>query len=74
MEEKRETLDEMLSFVTSLGLVPLKDLNEEDFELHVRLESLLIETLREAYLQQTLETMGLNSTNKRLLKKKLKKK
>jgi len=51
MEEKRETLDEMLSFVTSLGLVPLKDLNEEDFELHVRLESLLIETLREAYLQ-----------------------
>jgi len=49
MEEKKETLDEMLSFVSGLGKVPLKNLNDEDFEMHVRLESLLIETLREAY-------------------------
>ena len=49
MEEKRETLNEMLSFVSHLGMVPLKDLNEHEFELNVRLESLLIETLKEAY-------------------------
>ena len=39
----------MLSFVTNLGMIPLKDLNEEDYELHIKLETLLIETLREAY-------------------------
>lgn len=49
MGEKKETLDEMLSFVSNLGMVPLKDLNESDFELNVRLESILIETLKEAY-------------------------
>ena len=44
-------MDEMLAFVTNLGMVQLKDLNEEDYELHIRLESLLIDTLREAYEQ-----------------------
>ena len=39
----------MLSFVTNLGMCPLKDLNEEDYELHIKLETLLIETLRDAY-------------------------
>jgi len=44
-------MDEMLAFVTNLGMVQLKDLNGDDFELHIRLESLLIETLKEAYEQ-----------------------
>lgn len=74
MEEKKESLDEMLSFVTGIGMVPLKNLNDEDFELHVRLESILIETLREAYQKNLTNSMGLNTSNKRLLKKKLRKK
>jgi len=49
MNERRETVDEMLSFVTNLGMSALNDLNEDDYELHIRLESLLVETLREAY-------------------------
>lgn len=49
MEQRKESLDEMLSFVSRLGMVPLKDLNETDFELNIRLEFLLIETLKEAY-------------------------
>ena len=39
----------MLSFVSRLGMVPLKDLHEQDFELNLKLESVLIETLKEAY-------------------------
>ena len=67
-------MEEMLEFVTNLGMVQLKDLLQDDYELHVKLEQLLIETLREAYEQQTLDSMGLSSTNKKLQKKKLKKK
>jgi len=44
-------MEQMLAFVANLGMVQLKDLNEEDYELHIKLESLLIETLREAYEQ-----------------------
>ena len=74
MEAKQDKMDEMLAFVTNLGMVQLKDLNGDDFELHIRLESLLIETLKEAYEQQTLDAMGISSTNKKLQKRKLKKK
>ena len=49
MIEKRETLAEMLQFVANLGMSALKDLHEDDYELHVKLESILIDTLREAY-------------------------
>ena len=41
----------MLAFVTNLGMVQLKEVNEEDYELNVCLEQLLVETLREAYEQ-----------------------
>ena len=44
-------MEEMLSFVGGLGMVALKNLSVEDFELDVRLESILVETLREAYQQ-----------------------
>lgn len=74
MESKDDKLEQMLGFVSNLGLFQLKDLTEEDYELHIKLEQLLVDTLREAYEQQTLDSMGLSSTNKRLQKKKLKKK
>ena len=51
MENKQDKMEEMLAFVTNLGMIQLKDLSEEDYELHIRLEALLIETLREAYEQ-----------------------
>ena len=66
MASGKDTLDQMLDFVQNLGMVKLRDLVQDDFELHVRLEQILIETLREAYEQQTLDSMGLSSTNKRL--------
>ena len=51
MEEKKDSMAEMLAFVDKLGMVELWDLNKDDYDLHVRLESLLIETLKEAYEQ-----------------------
>ena len=42
-------MDQMLEFVQNLGMVELRDLVKDDCELHVRLEQILIETLREAY-------------------------
>ena len=49
MESGKETMTEMLSFVTGLGLVALKDLYRDDYEMHIRIESLLIEVLNEEY-------------------------
>ena len=69
-----KSLAEMLQFVANLGMSALKDLHDDDYELHVKLESILIDTLREAYQQKTLDSLGLSSTNKKLQKKKLKKK
>ena len=74
IESGKETMTEMLSFVAGLGLVALKDLYKEDYELHIRLESLLIEVLNEEYQRQTFDQMGLTSTNQKLRKKKLKRK
>ncbi len=49
MEEKRDTEEEMLSFVGNLGMISLHDLGSSDFEMHARLEAVMIETLKEAY-------------------------
>lgn len=49
MMSGKEKLTEMLSFVGKLGMVPLKDLYDDEYELIIRLESLLIETLNQAY-------------------------
>jgi len=49
MVSGKEKLAEMLSFVGKLGMVPLKDLFDDEYELIIRLESLLIETLNLAY-------------------------
>ena len=51
MEERQETESEMLSFVSGLGMVALKDFGDPDFEMNFRLEAILIETLTEAYQQ-----------------------
>ena len=74
MEENKESMSEMVSFVDNLGFVDFWDLIKDDYDLHVRLESLLIETLKENYKQKTLAQLGLTTTNAKLLKKKLRKK
>ena len=74
MEEKKDTEEQMLSFVGGLGMVALRDFGEKDFEMHVRLEAILIDTLKDAYQQHTLETAGFTTANKKTLRKKLKKK
>ena len=74
MESGKETLSEMLSFVSQIGMVALKNIYEDDYELDVRLETILIETLNQAYSQQTFDQLGLTSANRKLQKKKLKKK
>jgi hypothetical protein len=38
METGKESLAEMLSFVKELGLISLKSLHEDEYELHIRLE------------------------------------
>lgn len=55
MESGKETLSEMLSFVSQIGMVALKNIYEDDYELDVRLETILIETLNQAYSQQTFD-------------------
>jgi len=66
MESGKETMIQMLSFVSELGMVTLKNLHEDDYELYIRLEQLLIETLNEAYQRQTIDQLGLTSANKKL--------
>ncbi len=46
---------EMLSFVKELGMVSLKSLYDDEYELHIRLDQLLVETLNEAYQRQTFD-------------------
>jgi len=38
MESGKETMIHMLSFVSELGMVTLKTLHEDDYELFIRLE------------------------------------
>ena len=49
MEEKKDSMEDMLKFVEKLGMVDLHEFCKDDYELHVRLETLLIDTLKEAF-------------------------
>ena len=48
----------MLSFINDLGMTKLHGLEDE---LHIKLEKILIEHLRDAYKQSALEGMNLSS-------------
>ena len=64
----------MAEYIDSLNILPLRQVNQEDVDLKVKLNLIMIECLRECYDQSEIEAMNLNSTNKKLLKKKLRRK
>ena len=67
----KDRKQDMLSFIDNLGMTKLHGLEDV---LHIKLEKILIEHLRDVYKQSALEGMNLSSQNKKLQRKKLKKK
>lgn len=54
----KDRKQDMLSFINDLGMTKLHGLEDE---LHIKLEKILIEHLRDAYKQSALEGMNLSS-------------
>ena len=70
----RSDRENMMKYIENLNILPIREVNEDDIDMKVKLNMIMIECLKECYDKSEIEAMNLKSTNKKLLKKKLRKK